>query len=272
MFASDPEFSTIEQIKEILESIDNKALTEFFNEFVKHAPISVFYVGSLDKDLIKEKLYLQFKDRNFISPLQIHMPEPEPVLELRSKSEHMLVSQGKLALGFKTSSVVSNNSDEHYSFILMNEIFGGSPASKLFMNVREKMSLCYYCSSSFNQFSGTLTVSSGIDSTNRKKAQKAILAELDNIRKGIISDVEINAAKSSLENSYRQVYDNPYDLQASYGNRTFFGLNDSVEIALTKILSVTKEQIAEAARKAVLDSVFFIEGSSEGAEEDCYDE
>lgn len=271
MFSSDPEFSTVEQTKDILDSVDNRSLTEFFCEHIKHAPISVFYVGSLDGELIKDKLQKKFNDRKFKDAAPIRMPMPEPTLELRSKNEVMPVSQGKLALGFKSSVAVSNDSDEHYAFILMNELFGGSPASKLFMNVREKMSLCYYCSSSFNQFSGTLTVSSGIESANREKAQKAILNELERIRKGIISDVELHAAKASLENSYRQVFDNPYDLQASYGNRIFFGLCDSVEVALEKILKVTKDQVSEAAKKTILDSVFFVEGNSD-KEDDDYDE
>ena len=271
MFASDPEYLTIEHTKEILKEIDNKALTDFFNDHVKCAPISVFYVGSLDGEFIKSKLIEQFGDRGFSNAVSPCMPYAEPVLELRSKEEKMPVSQGKLALGFKTSAVISEDGDKHYALMLMNEIFGGSPASKLFMNVREKMGLCYYCSSHYNQYSGILTVSSGIDSSNRKKAQKAILKELENIRDGKISDVEIHAAKASLENSYRQLFDNPYDLQSSYGNKKFFGFTDSIEVSLSKVLGITKAQVAEVAKTVVLDSVFFVEGNKDG-EEDNGDE
>ena len=272
MFASDPEFSSIEQTKEILETIDASSLTEFFNGYIANAPISVLYVGAGDRKLIEKRIFETFSGRQFKKAVPICSPSAEPVCEFRSVVEKMPVSQGKLAMGFKTGVTASKDSDEHYAVILFNEIFGSSPASKLFMNVREKMSLCYYCSSSYNQYFGTLTVSSGIDCSNRNIAEKAILAELENIQKGNISDIELHAAKSSIENSYRQVFDNLYDLQASYGNRILFGFKDSVEVALEKILTVTKEQISSVAENTVLDSVFFIEGTATEGEEECCDD
>ena len=42
----------------------------------------------------------------------------------------------------------------------------------IFMNVREKLSLCYYCRSMINQRSGIMIVSSGIESKNKDIAKR----------------------------------------------------------------------------------------------------
>ena len=182
----------------------------------------------------------------------------------------MPVSQGKLAMGFKVGACIGDSDNRHYTAILLNELFGGSAMSKLFMNVREKLSLCYYCSSNYNQYMGTLTVSSGIDNKNFELAKNAILSELKDICDEKISDAEFHAAKKALENSYKQIYDSAYDLQSFYGNRAFFGFDETVESVKDSIARITKQDVAALARRITLDSVFYVEAVGDG--EDIYDE
>ena len=184
----------------------------------------------------------------------------------------MPVSQGKLAIGFKTEACISENDDRQYTAIVFNELFGGSAASKLFLNVRERLSLCYYCSSSYDRYTGTLTVSSGIENKNRNIAEEAILFELENIKQGKITETELDAAKKSLLNGYRQINDNPYDLQSYYTNRSFFGFYDDIETAKAKVSQVSAKDISEFASSIVCDSVFFVEGTDISGEEIEHDE
>ena len=182
----------------------------------------------------------------------------------------MPVSQGKLSLGFSTDTVI-DSSDEYYTMILLNEIFGGAASSKLFLNVREKMSLCYYCSSSYSPYSGILLVSSGFEVKNHSIAKKAILDQLDDIKKGVISDTEFFSAQKSIVNNYKQLYDSPFDMQAFFSDRALFGITDDLDTAQRKILKVSKQDIASLASKIKLNASFFIEGSEQN-EEDVYDE
>ena len=176
-------------------------------------------------------------------------------------------------MGFRTGVTADGTGRDFYTAMVLNEIFGGSPASKLFLGVRERMSLCYYCSSSFSPYTGILTVSSGIENRNRARAEEAILAQLQDIREGKISDAELHAARVSLENAYRTIYDNPFDLQSFYGNRVTFGISETVEDCRSRLVSVTKEEIAALARRVVCDTVFFVEGTmSEGVGEEVDDE
>ena len=174
-------------------------------------------------------------------------------------------------MGFRTGVCASGENDDCYVAMVLNELFGGSPASKLFMNVREKMNLCYYCSSSYNRYTGNLSVSSGIEVSRRAVAEKAILEQWEALRRGEISDTEFHAAKTSLRNAYRQIYDNPFELQSFYGNRALFGLTDDIETASEKMERVTKEEVVSLAKRVVCDTVFFVEGTKAsvvGEEED----
>ena len=172
----------------------------------------------------------------------------------------MPVSQGKLALGFSTGAVASADNDVSYTAIMLNEILGGSASSKLFLNVREKLSLCYYCSSSYSNFSGVMLISSGFEFKNYEVARKAIFEQIEDIKNGKISDAEFLAAQRSITSSYRQLYDSPFDLQAFFGDRALFGITDGIEEAIEKILAVTKKDISALASNIKHESSYFIEG------------
>ena len=63
-----------------------------------------------------------------------------PKSEVREKTERQDIAQSKLVLGFKSETDLTEP-----EMVVFNKILGGSPSSKLFRNVREKLSLCYYC-------------------------------------------------------------------------------------------------------------------------------
>ena len=272
MFRNDPQFPTIEELKEIVSSITDRSLTEFFISIKSFSPLSVFYVGNASCESLTKEITARFSQWTAKENTAVCFPYPEPICEFSSLTEKMPVSQGKLSIGFKTNVCISENDDRQYAAIVLNEIFGGSASSKLFMNVREKMSLCYYCSSSYDRYTGVLTVSSGIENKNRDIAERAILSELENIKKGNISNTELDSAKKSLLNGYRQIEDNPYDLQSYFANRSFFGFTEDIERAKHKTCNVTVEDITAVAAEIICDSVFFVEGTDTAEEEECIDE
>jgi predicted Zn-dependent peptidase len=183
----------------------------------------------------------------------------------------MPVSQGKLTLGFSTGISVKKGDRSFYIATMLNEILGGSASSKLFLNVREKLSLCYYCSSSFSGYSGVILVSSGFDIKNYEIARKAILEQIEDIKQGHISDTELAAAQRSLSSSYRQIFDSPFELQSYFSTRALFDLEDSIENTTSNLLSVTKEEIIQLASNIKLIASYFVEGTL-SAENNEYNE
>jgi predicted Zn-dependent peptidase len=109
-----------------------------------------------------------------------------------------------------------------------------------------------------------MTVSSGIEADKLDVVKGAILEQLEEIRKGNISDGEFSAARKSILHGYRQLYDSPFDLQAFYSGRMAFGIDDTVESCTDKLMQVTKDDVIALANKITLDALFFIEGESGG--------
>ena len=166
-----------------------------------------------------------------------------------------------LVLGFFTGSV---SSDDDYAVTkVFNTVFGGSAASKLFMNVREKLSLCYYCSSSLIPEKGAMTVASGIQFENEQKAFDEIMLQLDNMKNGEITEDEIEMAKKSLCDDIMSADDSTRALAATAFGEVMYGRKLTDDEKIAKINAVTKEQITERAKAVRLDTYYFLCGQEE---------
>ena len=269
---ANPDYPTIEAMLGSLERVNAHSLWEFYQSLISYAPLDAFYVGSSDAETVAQKLRHYFGNFNPTKRFDVGAKLPDAPFPFEVRSEKMSVSQGKLALGFHSD--VNLATGDYHAAIMFNEIFGCSPVSKLFMNVREKMGLCYYCSSSYNTFSGSLIVASGIENSKRDIATREILAQLEAIKNGKISESELTAAKKSLVNVYRQSYDNPFDISNFYSSRLRLGINESIEDCIAAFEALSLDDIVRVARTFVHDTTFFIEGTADGdaADEEVYDE
>ena len=268
MFENHEEYPTVEQTKAIVSSATLEDIKAHYAALLSSATLEVFYIGSTDQKVISDSLRTAFSAHSFGTTEICCTATPISRFNYADSSERMPVSQGKLAMCFSTSAAISSESDDYYVALMLNEIFGGSASSKLFLNVREKMSLCYYCSSSYSTYSGIMTVSSGIEVKNFDRAKRAILAELDKIKNGKISAQELSVAKRSIINAYKQLYDSPFDLQSFYGGRMLFGIPDTIEDCIKKLSDVTVADITKLAQNVKLDAMFFVEGTLSGEEEE----
>lgn len=268
MYRDDGRYATQETLKRDIAAMDGKSLYRYYRELLATADAEFFYVGSAAPETVAKKLTGAFADYPTHRQCEILPLSPCPPGEAISRVETMPVNQGKLVLGGRTGVCASAENNDYYAVLLFNELLGGSPASKLFLNVREKLSLCYYCSSSYSIYTGDLMISSGVENKNRQAAEDEIRRQLEAICRGEISNAEMAAAKKSLSNCYRQIYDNPLDMQAFLGGRAMFGISDTPEDAIAGINRVSVEEVVKAARRTVLDTVYYMEGSLNGGAEE----
>ena len=185
--------------------------------------------------------------------------------ETVKKEETMPLSQGKLSLGFRLD--LPDVEEWAPALVVFNEIYGASSASKLFLNVREKRSLCYHCSSTVDLRKGILFAGSGMKPANRAVTEEAMLEEMKHIGDGDISDVEWEAAMRTLAHSYRQIYDAPSALARFYTSRALRERDETIEMWRDRVLSVTRAQVVEIAQHLYLRAVFFLCGNGEEPEE-----
>ena len=256
---------------ESVSSVNAKELYEYYKALPGATAVEIYYAGSADTSLLISKFKEIFAD--FDLPLsvkaQTEIRRCAPA-EIKTVIEEQSVAQGKLTIGLRSGYCLFDN--DYHIFALLNSILGSSPTSKLFMNVREKMSLCYYCSSRPNALKGIMTIASGIEVDNFEKAKNAILEQLEALKAGDISDFEIESAKKSLINAYKELTDSPSGLVSWYLTRSFADRNDSPEEVAQKILSVTKEELIASASRLSVDTVYFLKGTLSAEDADDADE
>ncbi|MBQ7411563.1 MAG: insulinase family protein [Clostridia bacterium] len=245
---------TVEQVN----SVKQQMLYDAYFKALRECRIEIYVVGNVDIDKIASK-FKSFFDKIERKPEIIDdIDIVRCAAEVKNEEEIQDVSQGKLVMGFRTGKTIEDG-DFHIAQ-LFNEVFGGSPSSKLFVNVREKKSLCYTCRSFVTQKEGFMCVTAGIEASNKQVAIDAILEQLENVKNAQISDTELDSAKKSLKNGYMNIYDSSFSMEAWTLNRELSNNYDTPTTEAKKVLEATKEQIAEFAKGITLDTIYFLKG------------
>lgn len=166
----------------------------------------------------------------------------------------MDVSQGKLGIGFRT------DSQDMPATMVMNAMFGGTSNSKLFLNVREKLSLCYYAGSTYHRAKGLVTVSSGIEAANYDRAVAEIMAQLEALQDGRWEDWEFQGARSALRNSLLSLEDSAGGLEDYAMARRPSVVTSLCLCCWRRWSAVTEERVRQAAACVRPDTIYFLKG------------
>ncbi|BAL00001.1 peptidase M16B family protein [Oscillibacter valericigenes Sjm18-20] len=242
------------------EALTGEKVYETYAGLLASAPLELFYCGSAEAERVETALLkaLSTLPRKAVRPLP-RSSHHAVRKEIGRVTDTMDVTQGKLGMGFTCGS------DDFSALIMGNTLFGGSSNSKLFMNVREKLSLCYYASSLFHWQKGIITVSSGIEFRNFQKAYDEILCQMKAVQDGKLDEWELEGTRSTLCNAYATIGDSQSKLENFWLGRTATGRDETPEELAEGVRTVSPERIYEAMRTVSLDTVYFLKG--EGAAE-----
>ena len=248
-----PRLGEVSQVKKITA----KSAYAHYRRILQESPMELFYVGSAEPEFVAAKLKALFEniDRNYVN-LPEQTPFQSPVGG--DHTETMEVSQGKLAMGFSTP--ITLRDPMFAAMQVCNTVFGGGMTSKLFMNVREKMSLCYDIGSGYHGSKGIMTVSAGIDWDKKETVRAQILSQLEACRAGQITEDELNAAKQAVISSLRATHDAPGAIESYYATAALSGLGMTPAEYIEKVQQVTAQQVAQAAQTLSLHTVYFLKG------------
>jgi len=250
------------------ESLTPEELYDYYrNYFLRKVPCRVFYCGKKRPDALV-KMFREAAETGifgegerggaYIDYVEKHcIPDDE----VKVVTEDCEISDGKLVMGFRTNT--PQDSDGFFPLVLMNTVYGGGTSSKLFTNVREKNSLAYYAGSRVSAVKGVMFVSAGISPDKFDIAKEIILEQLDEIKKGNITDEEFDAAKKNLVNNLRNIAEDQYALLDYYLDQSFLNKRYTIEEYIENIEKVQKEQLPEVAKRIQLDTVFFLKGTKE---------
>ena len=242
-----------------LTEITAKSLYAHYRDLLATSRVELFYMGSLSPEAVTKVLQAALAElpraEVFVPVGTTPAPQARPVQE---KTERLDVTQGKLSLGFFTD--ITAKDPRYPALVLAATVFGGGATSKLFTNVREKMSLCYYASASFEKFKGVLSVSSGVEFSKLETAKTEILRQLEACKAGDITDDELESARGYLVSDLKIAMDSPGRLDDYYMGQILLEQDGTMQDLASAIARVTKQEAAEAIQALRLDTIYALEG------------
>ena len=248
------ELGSVEEVKDITP----ENLYDFYCEILNSCPIDIFVLGNVD---ISSVLAYVEKRLDKINPA-VHT---YPVCELYNGAlngkeilERFDVTQAKLCMGYKTG--IASDSEEYYKLMVANGILGGGAHSKLFNEVREKLSLCYYAGSRLSRYCGTMIISAGIESENKEKAINEIITQVDLLKQGNFTSEEFDATIKNITSSIRILGDSIGYLCDYYLGNVITDTMISPEEFAEKIEKVTHEDVVSVAQNLQLEMIYFLTG------------
>ena len=167
--------------------------------------------------------------------------------------EKLDVTQGKLIIGLNAPS------ENKYAVTMYNTILGGGANSKLFQNVREKESLAYYASSRYIRRKDAIIIRTGIELANYDKAVKVIKEQLEEMKKGNISDYELSSAKTLILASLKLIPESQEDIMAFDFDQDVFNENLTFEQYYKKIENITANEIIDVANQVKINTIYYLE-------------
>ncbi|MBU9722682.1 MULTISPECIES: EF-P 5-aminopentanol modification-associated protein YfmF [Bacillaceae] len=251
--------------EEDVTKITDVSLYEYYQEALKSDQLDLYIVGDVEVSVMEQlvKKYFQGIEEgsrnNTIEAQQKQIDQPREIIEEQD------VQQGKLHMGYRTNTTYEH--EDYFALQLFNGIFGGFSHSKLFINVREKASLAYYAASRVESHKGLLIVMSGIESNKFEKATTIIKEQMDQMKQGNFTDEDLEQTKAVLKNQLLETMDVPRGfIELEYHNELTSNKR-YVAKWITEIDKVTKDDVVRVANKVQLDTVYFLKGKEEAANE-----
>lgn len=241
--------------RERVEQITPQDVFTAWQHLLKTARVEIMMIGSSDTHAAQEAFTKTFQGiERQAAPIKTEIVRtPKQVTE---ETENMDVAQSKLVMAFRSG--IAEPDGDVMAARLMCAVLGGTPNSKLFLNVREKYSLCYYCAARFDRNKGIITIESGVETENIEKAKKEILNQVKALQDGNLTDFEIDSTKLSVANSFTSMSDTVGGTEAWYITQLLDQEQLSPEEATKRVMAVTKDQIINAAKKMSLDTVYVL--------------
>ncbi len=238
--------------KSIVEQIHAASLYEFYRDYMRRAVVEIYGFGRIKAEQISGVFAPMFdpkREQTVLSTAEI------PVGPIREYEENYPVEQAKLSMGFCFDSEVDDVAQR--LFVIL---YGGSPSSLLFMNVREKLSLCYYCTATIEKHKNMMTVYSGVMPEKIEAAKAEILAQIEAVQQGRFTRAELVAAKKVYVNSLRSMADSMGQIEDYAISQTLLGKDADVESVLARIDALEVADVQAVAKTVRLVTVYVLKG------------
>ena len=250
--------------EEDISALTPEQLYASWQDLLKTAFVQLQVVGDLEVEPITalfREYFDRVEDRHVVRGETVVIPFAESV---KRGEEEQDIAQSKLVMGFRCG---MHEPFENYAAMrTFTDLFGGGTYSRLFVNVREKQSLCYYCAARLTAAKGILTVQSGVETENAERAEKEIRKQLDEMKAGGVTAEDLEKSKRSMEDFFLSVFDTPEELDGWLFSQVTDDEFQTPEDLVADMKEVTVEQVIEMANNISLDTVFLLKGTGTGGD------
>ncbi len=179
-------------------NIKTKDIKEYFNSQYKAGNMLAVFAGGISHN----------KAKNLARKYFGNLPggegyEKEPVKAPDKNAPKLVFEERKtdqthLALGFQG---VDMQDERRYPLSVLSVILGGGMSSRLFSEIREKRGLAYYVQAGTDEGSdyGYFVARAGVANKKLPQATRALVGELNKIKKETVGKKELEKAKHNIE-------------------------------------------------------------------------
>ena len=226
--------------EEDVRAITRDDLKSAFEFLLQNASVYITVVGKNDRTDVVGILSERLSHLPAFKEAMYDIPAVDT--SYRADVHPMNVTQSKMAICFMPSRPLTDRDINAMRVALV--LLSKMPTSRLFMNVREKLSLCYYCDARFNRITGLFTVDMGLSAENIDAAREAIFAEINDLKAGNIGEEEYAFMQKFIQNSYITVTDSESELDAWVIGQLLQQQLKMPDEVLKQLLSITPADIS----------------------------
>jgi zinc protease len=238
--------------KDVVKRIKRSDLAAFHRKFFAPNNAYLVVVGDVTAEAVQESANKAFKTwaPRKITPIEYPTPAPrtarEVVLVDRPESVQSVIYVGNLALARKDP--------DYVPLLVANQVLGGSAASRMFMDLREKQSLTYGAYSDLDE--GLVPVPfrafAAVRNEVTAQAMKAFMEHLVRISSEPAPEPELADAKRLLIDSFPLHIETPGEIAGLVAELRMYGFPDNYWDGFrAEIQAVSAQAALQAAQKYI---------------------
>lgn len=184
--------------EDVIKNLNQNNLLSFFNKYYRPNNAQLVLTGDLSLSTASRKVsrYLNTWERKDKEFSFISAPDPNEKLKICLVD----IPREKDATIYMGNIISPLSNDDFFPLIVLNQVLGGTPASRLFMNLRESKGYAYYAFSEIELFRacGVFLIKAKVRPEVIHASVMETLREIEKVIQEKIPSFEIEQAKSYL--------------------------------------------------------------------------
>lgn len=228
---------------------------EYYKNVLLKNNVRLIANGDLSQEQMDKIKQFGLQKTPLKTPLELKFRDPRDAIEIKEETK---MQQAILKIGYHFP--IFRNDPLYYPAILLDDILGGYPESRLFQDIREKQGLCYDISSNYDPYKGVLFISSGVDLKHMDHALESVKRLVNELIQEGVTPTELEHAKAYFSHELKSSLDSQGIQTRRIFLKDILGFNETIEEKLIAIEKVTVDSLKEAAKYLTLDTVYILHG------------